>query len=330
MVQRATLKKRNLPIRKVRSKLRGSQEANAARTIIAPSGKVISFDVVLSAFDTFESLYAKRLPKETFAALMASTAYGKNYVKPNPIPVLKQWKLLISSHQPTAETFDISSTFSGKQRQTCGLHVCLDVLTKKRGTDALEVCDYMIAHYCPPYARGTAIIFEDTTFYLNPASAENNAAIYGDRSSKFRAKSCCAHVEHRMQSSLAVRNAGMGNISAIQSLNHVQFWKNNLRLIEPRTTDFWVYTDALIKRFPNILDKWKSHGHTNARARLYQLIKRGCCVQSMTGSGEDVLPAVEAWAWERDVLRKKKPVLIDNSSFLPSHVGCYRTKKPRT
>lgn len=300
----------------------------ATNTIVTPSGETLEFGVRYSAYDTLKTLFAKRLPQDEFAALKASTAFGLINVKMYPIKVLKQWEVLISWHQPTAETFNLLAKYSPKEMLICRFDPCLDLMTWTK-RESLELSDYAIRHVCPKYARRSPVI-DGSVFYPNPRSAENNLAIYGDSRSKFRPQSYCAHVERRMQTASAVRNAGLGSIPAIQALNQAEFWKLNLRMIAPRLKDSWDMADAFIKRYPDTLSKMRTSWYKDPRARLRQLIKRGYTLDSMTGSGAELLPAVESWAWERDVMRKRKPVLMDNTPFLPTHVACYLTKPQRT
>ena len=296
--------------------------------IATASGIQIKVISRYSAIDTLKTLFDKRLAPDEFAALKASTAFGRINVKMYPIKVLKQWEVLYSWHQPTGETYCLLANYADDKMKIVRLDPCIDLMTTSK-VASLELADHIIRHVCPKYSRRSPVI-DGSVFYLNPRSAENNLAIYGDSRSKFRPQSYCTHVEQRMQTASSVRNAGLGSIPAIHALNQAEFWNKNFRMICPGLKDSWDMTDAFIRRYPDTLTKMQSTWYKDPRARLRQLIKRGYTLDSMTGSDAELLPAVVAWQWERDVMRKRKPVLMDNRSFLPTHVACYLTKPHRT
>jgi hypothetical protein len=299
-----------------------SKAIDSSTFIPTASGAQIDVSIGFAGIDTLKTLFAKRLSPEPFAALKASTAFGKINVKMYPIKILKQWEVLYSWHQPTELTFGLLANYTVEQMKIVRLDPCLDLITSSTA-DALELTDHMVRHVCPPYARRTPVI-DGSVYYVNSRSAQNNLAIYGDRKSKFRPSSSCTHIEHRMQTAASVRSAGLSSTPAISALDQDGFWQKNLRMICPRVKNSGDMTDAFIKRYPETLKKFKSRWYKNPRARLQQLIKRGYTLDSLTGSGAELLPAVVAWGWERDVMRKRKPVLMDNTPYLPSHVVCFR------
>jgi hypothetical protein len=295
------------------------------REIVTDDGLTIVLGKAYGAIDSIGFMLHGDIPAELLAKLKQSTLLGNIMIRRWPVKMARDWPLLICLHQPTDLTFDLLEVFSPADLLIVRLDICLDINTKTH-LEALQVADYLIRHTYQKWACKEPQVFWNS-HYTNRRSGARNIATYADRLSKFSSKPC-AHVEFRFQNAEICRKHNLDTIAAIRNLDLREFFKDNLKMIAPEITTAAAMTASFLERYPSTLTRLSSPYYSDTKARVYQLIKRGYTSEStsMTGSGAELLSANEAWAWERDALKKKAPRIMDNAAFLPTHVARYRKR----
>jgi hypothetical protein len=94
-----------------------------------------------------------------------------------------------------------------------------------------EAGDFLDLHAVKNFHRQQGIRYVGRTRYTGPRSAANVLVVYDDRECKLTGEPCC-HIEWRLRSRAALRQAGLASIRDMIALDHSEFWRQRLLLLE--------------------------------------------------------------------------------------------------